>query len=154
MNFSCMLFFSPPWGYQNIMLKVTTIRNANAMQNRTMVDLQCIVRNSKYFLYLSWDFFFHALSRTKRLIKRARGDSEKLLKREQIVVQTKHSLTPLMVSIYRAPTMSTYLWRFYNDVYEKCMYHCYCYVQQLWRVVIFISMIEKTLAQGHKAGKW
>lgn len=52
-----------------------------------------------------------------RWLRRIPG-SEKLLKREQIVVQTKHSLMPLMVSIYLAPAMSIYLQRFDNKVYE------------------------------------
>lgn len=57
-----------------------------------------------------------------RGLRRIQG-SEKLLEREQIVVQTKHSLMPLMVSIYWAPAMSIYLQRFNNKVHEKCIQH-------------------------------
>lgn len=51
-------------------------------------------------------------------LRRIQG-SEKIMKREQIVVQTKHSLMPLMVSIYWAPAISIYLQRFNNKVYEN-----------------------------------
>lgn len=90
---------------------------------------------------------------------------KKSLKREQIVVQTKNSLMPLMASIYWAPARPVYLQRLNNKIYEKCRYdYCCCRLfssQDSWRVAVFIPVVEKTqaqcdvwLAQGHEAGKW
>lgn len=82
---------------------------------------------------------------------------------EQIVVQTKNSLTPLMVCVYLAPAMPIYLQKFNNKIHEKCTYCSCCYLfsyWESWRLFLFILIIENTetqsdlgFPQGHKAMK-
>lgn len=139
------------WGYQSIFLAV---RDVKIMQNRTMVDLQCIGGSSKYYLYLNLSFSSHALLRSKRPQKRALGGSREIVAKRTSIAWRCRSW---WVSIYWALAVSIYLQRLNNKVYRRCGYHSYCCLfsaQQSWRVVICIPMVEKVRTQGHNAGEW
>ena len=83
---------------------------------------------------LNLNSIFLALLGPGKPPKRAKEDSglQKLLKREQIVVQIKNSSTLLMVCVYLAPAMPIYLQKFNNKIYEKCSYssHCICFLPE------------------------
>lgn len=80
--------FFPHWRYHiSIFFKLTTVRITKVIQNRTMVDLQCIRGSSK--LLFEFFFFLHyqVLEDQQRGLRRIQG-SAKLLKGEQIIATT------------------------------------------------------------------
>ena len=72
---------------------LTTVRITKVIQNRTMVDLQCIREALNYYLNSFLFLHYPGLEGQQRELRRIEG-SEKLLKGEQIVVKIKHSLMP------------------------------------------------------------